>query len=62
MGKADQQAGKSGKMWDEIAENGVNRRFYYDCLYLFTWLQHFSGHVIYHSPTAFLVVRNMRTL
>lgn len=59
MGKADQQTGKSDKIWDEIAENGVKRQFYYECLYLFTLSQHFSGHAIYHRPTAFLVVRNM---
>ena len=31
-------------------------------IFTFTLLEYFSGHVIHHRPTAFLVVRNMQTI
>lgn len=63
MEKASQRRGNSDKMWDKIAENRV--KFYFIMIifiFTFTLLEYFSGHVIHHRPTAFLVVRNMQTI
>lgn len=62
METASQQIGNSDKMWDKIAEKS-EKLFYYDYFYIYvTLLEHSSGHVIHHRPTAFLVVKNMQTI
>lgn len=63
MEKTSQQIGNSDKMWDKIAENRVKSYFIMIIfIFTFTLLEHFSGHVIQHRPTAFLVVKNMQTI